>query len=121
MECSTNCGSPGPILRRSDRMRPLVDVSVLAVALWVATEGEAVPTFNVDNHCKFVATAAQPVGKFDICMEDEKEARTQLVNRWAQFPPADKARCVSESTTGGDPTYTELLTCLEVATDAIKL
>jgi hypothetical protein len=102
-------------------MRPLVDVSVLAVALWVATEGEAVPTFNVDNHCKFVARAAQPVGKFDICMEDEKEARTQLMNRWTQFAPADKARCVSESTMGGDPTYTELLTCLEVATDARKL
>jgi len=52
-------------------------------------------------------------------MEDDKEARTQLVNRWAQFASADKARCVSESTMGGDPTYTELLTCL--ATDARKL
>jgi hypothetical protein len=83
MECSTNCGSRGPFLRWSDRMLLVVDVSVFAVAVWVATDGVGVPTFNVDNHCKFVVRAAQPVGKFDIFLEDGKEARTQLVNRWA--------------------------------------
>ena len=36
-------------------------------------------------------------------MEDEKEARNQLVNRWAQFAPADKARLVSEVYQGRRP------------------
>jgi hypothetical protein len=35
--------------------------------------------------------------------------------------PADKAYCQRLATTGGDPTYTELLTCLELRREARML
>jgi hypothetical protein len=51
-------------------------------------------------------------------MQDERDAHAQLVVQWPQFSPADKTHCLSLSTAGGDPTYTELLSCLQVARDA---
>jgi hypothetical protein len=34
--------------------------------------------------------------------------------------PSDKAQCIQETTTGGTSSYVELLTCLEMASDARK-
>jgi hypothetical protein len=81
-----------------------------------------VPTFNVEPACR--AAASGSIGlKQDlaVCLEDEKGAREQLVKEWHQFAAADKALCTRISTTGGSPTYTELLVCLEMARDAKKL
>jgi hypothetical protein len=44
-----------------------------------------------------------------------------LVNQWSGFPAADKNACVRETTMGGDSSYTELLTCLEMARDVRNL
>jgi hypothetical protein len=43
--------------------------------------------------------------------------RDQLVKQWAKFDRADKTSCVNESEMGGESSYTELLTCLEMARD----
>ena len=39
----------------------------------------------------------------------------------SEFGPADRDLCTRLSRTGGSPTYTELLVCLEMARDARKL
>jgi hypothetical protein len=83
---------------------------------------DGIPNFSVEPSCQ--AAASGFVGlKQDmaVCMEDEKGARDQLVKEWGQFAPDDKTRCTRMSTTGGSPTYTELLVCLEMARDAKKL
>ena len=49
------------------------------------------------------------------------EAKDQLAKEWTQFAAADKSHCLQLSTIGGDPTYTELLTCLELERDARRL
>ena len=45
-------------------------------------------------------------------------ARDELVKRWEAFNADDKATCIPLATAGSTPTYTELLTCLDVRRDA---
>jgi hypothetical protein len=40
-----------------------------------------------------------------------------LAKQWSTFAPPDKIACTNESRMGGDSSYTELLTCLEMARD----
>ena len=45
-------------------------------------------------------------------------ARDELVKRWEAFNADDKATCIPLAMAGGTPTYTELLTCLDLRRDA---
>ena len=51
-------------------------------------------------------------------MAGEQDAHDQLVKAWTEFNIADRSSCVR---TMMDFEYTELLTCLEMASDARKL
>jgi hypothetical protein len=95
------------------------EAALLAGLVWLVVD--SVPTFNVEPFCREVASRAAPVGDKDICLEKEREARDQLVQQWSRFLPADKAYCERLATIGGDPAYTELLTCLELRQDARNL
>lgn len=85
---------------------------------------DSVPTLNVDQVCQGIA--AQGGVSFhdtDIneekknCLDSEQAIRDQLVKQWPSFSPADKTACTNESKMGGESSYTELLTCLEMARD----
>jgi hypothetical protein len=83
---------------------------------------DSVPDFSVEPSCR--AAASGDVGlkqDMQVCLEDEKGAKDQLAKEWHEFGGDDKTRCTRMSTTGGSPTYTELLVCLEMARDAKKL
>ena len=81
-----------------------------------------VPTFNVEPACRTAASGSIGLKQdLAVCLEDEKAARNQLVNEWHEFSANDKTLCTRISTTGGSPTYTELLVCLEMQRDAKKL
>jgi hypothetical protein len=49
------------------------------------------------------------------CLNTEQEVRANLVKTWGIFGAAEKAHCVTETSMGGESSYTELLTCLEMA------
>jgi len=51
------------------------------------------------------------------CVDSEQVVRAELAKQWSTFAPADKTSCVNESRMGGESSYTELLTCLEMARD----
>jgi hypothetical protein len=87
----------------------------------VVLVADGVPTFDVESFCRKVAAMAQPVGDVDVCLRKEQEARDQLAKQWTQFPAADRSYCQQLTTIGGDPIYTELLTCLELQRDARNL
>jgi hypothetical protein len=99
-------------------MVPRFESALLAAA--VVLVADSVPTFNVESFCCRVAAMAHPFTDVDVCMRKEQEARDQLVQQWTQFPAADRSYCRQLTTTGGDPTYTELLT-LELQRDARNL
>jgi len=90
--------------------------------------GSGVPTYDVAATCR--AMAALPEARlFDSgtadapdptqrCVDEENKARQELLQRWTQFTPADRALCAGVSRAGSvDPAYTELETCLEMAQD----
>jgi hypothetical protein len=93
-------------------------ITTSAVSLLVLVAGEPVPNINPEPSCRSVAERANPIGDIGVCMREEQSVRDELVKRWGEFSAADKAACIPLATTGGTPTYTELLTCLEMTRDA---
>jgi hypothetical protein len=86
--------------------------------------GDGVPHLNVEQVCKGIAeqggvTFRDPsVGQEKKnCLDSEQAIRDQLVKQWSNFSADDRTHCVNESVMGGDSSYTELLTCLEMARD----
>jgi hypothetical protein len=76
-----------------------------------------VPTFDMVRECRFEAGS---MVDFDRCSRDEAIALRQLQQAWTKFADADKKTCVGESTIGGFASYVELLSCLEMARDAVS-
>jgi branched-subunit amino acid aminotransferase/4-amino-4-deoxychorismate lyase len=99
------------------RLLNLVNLAFLGLLL----VADSVPTFDVEAHCRRLAQDARPVGDPRACLQEEAEARAQLVAQWAQFPAADRSFCRDLTTLGGEPTFTELLTCLEMRREAKRL
>jgi hypothetical protein len=85
---------------------------------------DSVPTLNVEQVCTGIAQQGgvtfhdSAVGqeKKD-CLDSERAIREELVKQWSSFNASDKTHCTNESTMGGESSYTELLTCLEMARD----
>jgi hypothetical protein len=97
-------------------------IPVLLGAHLTIAVADPVPTFNVEPSCRQAASGDIGIKQdLSVCLDDEKGAREQLVKEWGQFAPTDRSLCARLSGTGGAPTYTELLVCLEMARDARKL
>jgi hypothetical protein len=98
---------------------------MLALGLQLAAAAaENVPVLNVEPVCRGIAqNGGQTVRDKTIaeqketCIKSELSMRDQLAKQWATFVAADKAHCVNLTKTGGESSYTELLTCLEMARD----
>ena len=85
---------------------------------------DGVPQLNVEQVCEGIAqqggvTFHDPAiaQEKKNCLDSEQATRDELVKQWSSFAPADKTSCVNESRMGGESSYTELLTCLEMARD----
>jgi len=99
--------------------------AVLALSVHLALPvTDSAPTLNVEQVCEGIAkqggvTFHDPAiaQEKKNCLESEKITREELVKQWPSFSPADKISCVNESRMGGESSYTELLTCLEMARD----
>jgi hypothetical protein len=87
---------------------------VILATLSPIAVSDAIPRLDVEKECRFEGGSSEI---FDRCMRDEKDAQKDLETVWPNVTEADRASCVSESTTGGYTSYIELLTCLEMARD----
>jgi hypothetical protein len=58
---------------------------------------------------------------FEQCVQSEQDVREQIKKEWSTFTTADKSHCVALAKTGGESSYTELITCMEMARDVRKL
>ena len=87
----------------------------------IASSNGGVPTLDVRPSCRAAAIAEVTTkDAMQSCMADEKNAHDQLVRQWTKFNTADRAACLGPIMEF-EPTYTELLTCLEMATDTRKI
>jgi hypothetical protein len=98
----------------TDRV-PVLDVE--QVCQGIADQGGAT------LHDPLLAHAPKPevVDTKKDCVDSEQRIRKQLTNAWERFDAADRAHCIVESEMGGESSYTELITCLEMARDVRKL
>lgn len=85
---------------------------------------DSVPDLNVEQVCEGIAkqggvTFRDPAVAQEKknCVDSEQVVRAEIARQWSTFAPADKTSCVNESRMGGESSYTELLTCLEMARD----
>lgn len=88
---------------------------------------DRVPVINVEQVCQGIADqGASPFWENrekakKHCLDTEEEVRNKLVTVWPRFDNADRHHCVNEARMGGELSYTELLTCLEMAADVRKI
>jgi len=102
-------------------MFPSLSAVLLAVPLAIAV-ADSVPTFDVHPTCRGADATAGAGGRgSDVCIRGEMSARDELGKQWAEFPEADRRRCVSVTTMTQMPSYVQVLTCLEMARDARQL
>ena len=87
---------------------------VLASQL-VLVAADKAPAFNVEPTCR--ATMTDGMETLKSCQNDEKTAQQQLVKEWSQFATSDRAMC-TDLVKSYDPSYVELLSCLEMMRDA---
>jgi hypothetical protein len=72
------------------------------------------PEFDFKPSCQ--ATINQDVESYPSCSADETTARDQLSKEWPQFSGSDRSMC-TDLTRSFDPSYVELLSCLEMMRD----
>jgi hypothetical protein len=91
--------------------------TVVVEAHLVVAVADQIPAFDIARSCKFdtAATPGPPGDQaFKNCVNDESDARKQLVSQWSKFSASSKAECIPLERIGDDPSYVSLLTCLQM-------
>jgi hypothetical protein len=91
-------------------------IAIMA-ALSPSAVSDAVPQFDIVRECHFEGGSN---ATFDRCSPDEAAALSGLKSNWAKFSSLDRKTCMAATTNGGFVSYVELLTCLEMARDAVS-
>jgi hypothetical protein len=98
----------------------LISFSTLVLASQlIVTVADNVPNFNIERKCKAANVSAfDPSASLNArikgCVDDEQAAKDQLQMQWAHFAPSDKKMCMGLTTHDSlNPSYVELLTCLQ--------
>ena len=79
-----------------------------------AGAADRLPAFDIARNCK--EEMAGGITPIEACTRDETDAKNEVAKRWSQFGAFEKKACVAASNTGGEQSYVELLTCLEMST-----
>jgi hypothetical protein len=81
-----------------------------------AAVADGVPNWDLTASCRAAGTvsgyAQTPDERMKSCLASEQRTREELSKNWSTFPAADRVGCVKSLTFS--PTYTELVTCLEM-------
>jgi hypothetical protein len=100
---------------------PAIAIAMIMPAI-LSARSDDIPTVDVRPVCRGIASQGElDVGlqqtSFEQCVQSEQAVREQLEKEWSTFTTADKSHCVSLAKTGGESSYTELITCMEMARD----
>ena len=84
------------------------------------------PTLNVTQVCHGITDQSELQEglrsvTFDECVKAEQGDRETMIKEWSTFSSSDRTLCIAEATMGGESSYTDLLTCLEMARDVRAL
>src|SRR5262245_39151301 len=99
-----------------------ISIALLLIAGPASAAKNGVPSFDIRPTCRASAAAdPQHPGDISVCLESERKAQQELQGNWSRYTRAAKALCVPLTQTGVDPAYSELVTCLEMATQSNEL
>jgi hypothetical protein len=95
----------------------------LIVLSFAAQSGNALadgpPKLNVSPSCVAAVREGAILGRTEsACMSDENSALDVIKKNWSMYSRANKDLCIGMVTTGGAPSYVELVSCLEIMRDA---
>ena len=100
-------------------------IALVAVSLGsqvVLAFADSPPKLNAGPSCDAAAQFALSFGRNKTaCMDDERAAQDQLTKNWSQYSAPHRSQCVGMVTTGGPPSFVELLSCLEIMRDAAAI
>jgi hypothetical protein len=108
----------------------MIPVMTLAlVSQLTVTIADSVPHFNLEPVCRGIAQQSgldlepnQSIQHdFNSCLKSEMAIRRQLLKQWSSFKSSNRLNCIGESSAGGLPSYTALLSCLQMAKAASQL
>jgi len=91
-----------------------------------AARSDQYPVLNVAPVCHGIASQSSLEAglrntSFDECIKGEQNDREAMIKEWSTFNSDDKRHCIAETTMGGESSYTDLVTCLEMSRDVRKL
>jgi hypothetical protein len=117
-----------PKYRQALRLQHVVAAIVVTVVGFSSSSARSdqYPVLNVAPICHALTDRSDlQLGirdvSFDECMKAEQADRATMINEWSTFSADDSRHCAAEATMGGESSYTDLLTCLEMARDVRKL
>jgi len=105
-------------------------VSAIAIAVitpaTLSAQSDGIPNLDVRPVCRGIASQSELEAglqqtNFEECVKSEQATREQLKKEWPTFSAADRQHCVALANTGGESSYTELITCMEMARDVRAL
>jgi hypothetical protein len=112
-------------------VRWMLKVSIsttLLLGAVLAAWSDEVPVLDLQPICRGIAQGALGAGErrgpdlsFARCVKSEQAVRRKLVKVWSGYASADRQNCVAETTMGGLASYTNLLGCIQSATEARKM
>src|SRR5215469_1597365 len=108
-------------------LRALVATVLAALCLSSSpARSDDIPTLDVNPVCHGIAMqgeleAGLQQTSFQQCVQSEQATREQIKKEWSTFSTSDKSHCVALAKTGGESSYTELITCMEMARDVREL
>jgi hypothetical protein len=101
------------------RLLPVALSFVVAIVPQTAAiAADQVPPIDISRNCGFEAEGgSNPRQTKAHCVEDEKAAKQQLSREWSKFDAGLKRQCTELTAIGGEQSYVELQTCLEMSSD----
>ena len=79
-----------------------------------ARAANGIPAFDITRNCN--EEVAGGLTTAAACVKDETDAKNELTKRWSGFDATNRKSCAGMSTMGGEQSYVELLSCLEMST-----
>ena len=75
-------------------IRPLIFGIAILIAGVTQVTAQGVPSFKVEQGCRDVSRGPDKLTTFDKCMQNEKNARDELINNWETFVASDRRVCL---------------------------
>jgi hypothetical protein len=106
----------------------VITAAMIVPAMILPAMAQQLPHLNVDPVCRGIARHAGSPGErggpdlsYRSCVANQLQVRKHLAPQWSSFSRAARANCIASTTAGGLPSYTALLTCLQIGQAATHL